>query len=485
MLSSRLFLKLLLVFAGLNVAAALLFGYMFSHSWSWGLATFGFVAVLAASCWFAQHIVRPVKALVDAAEALASGDYRHRAYVANRDELATLARALNRMSDELNARVKQLGQTGDHQLTVLSGMIEGVIAVDQRQRIVLANRAAGRLFAFRPSAVEGRPLLEVLRNHAVHEAVSAALFTGQPQRLEARSTAPYPSGSLRPGSGVQHVDIHVQPLPGQPCSGVVLVMHDTTELRRLESLRRDFIANVSHELKTPLSSIKAYAETLRNGAVHDPDTAQKFLARIDEQADRLHHLILDMLMLARLESDQQVFDIGPVNLPEIVERCLEDHRPAAAAKHIALAVDGGPAPCQVSADREGLREILNNLVDNAIKYTPEGGRVSLSWIGDGLLSREQLPRSEAHPSNTADSAVKDRPLVQINVRDTGIGIKAEHQPRVFERFYRVDKARSRELGGTGLGLSIVKHLVQSFGGTVHVESEQGKGSTFIVKLPSS
>jgi len=414
----------------------------------WGLVAAVCLGVLGLAYWIVGHIIRPVTSLTEAAEAIASGDYHHRVYVGNRDELGRLARTFNRMSRELDGRMRQLSQTGDRQSTVLGGMIEGVIAVDDRQRVVLANRAAGRLFGFRSAAADGRPLLEVVRNHAVREAVTKALATRQPQKLETR----------REGTEKLYVDVHVQPLPGEPCPGVVLVMHDTTELRRLESLRRDFVANVSHELKTPLSSIKAYSETLRNGAMNDPEASQRFLARIEEQADRLHHLIIDMLMLARIESDQQVFEIDAIDVGEVTAACLDNHRPAADAKRIELQVEAAQPACRVRADHEGLREILDNLIDNAIKYTPEGGTVTVAWQPNGSMA-------------------------QIRVRDTGIGIKPEDQRRVFERFYRVDKARSRELGGTGLGLAIVKHLAQSFGGRVGVTSEPGQGSTFSVELP--
>jgi two-component system phosphate regulon sensor histidine kinase PhoR len=418
------------------------------------------------------HIIRPLASLIKAAEAIAAGDYTHRVYVPNRDELGVLARTFNRMSQELNTRMNQLNQTSERQSTVLGGMIEGVIAVDSRQRIVLANRAAGRLFDFRPPTAEGRPLLEVVRNHAVHEAVMTALVTRRAQRLETKS------GIQLPASRIQHLNVHVQPLPGEPCPGVVLVMHDTTELRRLESLRRDFIANVSHELKTPLSSIKAYAETLRNGAMHDPEASQRFLARIEEQSDRLHHLILDMLMLARIESDQQAFEIGPVDVVQVASSCIENQRRAADAKRIQLELRPGDSPCRVRADYEGLREILENLIDNAIKYTPEGGSVMVGWevSGVGCQVSEQNTETRHLTPDTSSS-------IRISVRDTGIGIKPKEQERVFERFYRVDKARSRELGGTGLGLAIVKHLAQSFGGRVSVESEVGQGSTFSVELP--
>jgi two-component system phosphate regulon sensor histidine kinase PhoR len=443
--------------------------------WIWALVAVEFVIAVAISWWIISRILRPVPALAEAAEAIVAGDYKHRVYIGNHDEFGALGRTLNRLSQELDDRMSLVNQSGDRQSTVLGGMIEGVIAVDDRQRIVLANEAAGRLFAFRPPAAEGRPLLEVVRNHALSTAVKNALSSGQSQRLETRShiqnpasTTQHPASDIQhPASNIQHIDIHVQPLPGNPCPGVVLVMHDTTELRRLESLRRDFVANVSHELKTPLSSIRAYAETLRNGALHDPEAGQRFLARIEEQSDRLHHLILDLLMIARIESDQQAFEIGNIDVAEVVAACVEGHRQAAAAKGIALIVNAPSKPCRVRADREGLREILDNLVDNAIKYTPAGGSVTIAW-----RSNDQAPA----PSPQS-------PAVLISVTDTGIGIKPDDQRRVFERFYRVDKARSRELGGTGLGLAIVKHLAQAFGGSVAVESNVGQGSMFTVELP--
>jgi len=460
--------------------------------WAWGLVAAVCVCLFVASYWIVGRILRPMKLLTDAADAIAAGDYEHRLYLSNDDELGSLARTFGRISQDLHARTAQVAQTLRRQSTVLGGMIEGVIAVDDRQRIVLANSAAGRLFAFPAATAEGRPLLEIVRNHAVYEAVTAALASGEPRRVETKSNQPHPM------SGVQRIDIHLQPLPGEPCPGVVLVMHDMTELRRLESLRRDFVANVSHELKTPLSSIKAYTETLRNGAMHDAETTQRFLGRIEEQAERLHRLINDMLMLTRIESDQQPFEIVAVDLPAAVAACLDDHRDTAAAKRIELSVESNLPACRVRADREGLRDILNNLVDNAIKYTPEDGRVTVGW-GRGARSTEQGAESEERgvgsavvqhlvigvkQSSPQPPAPSPQPLIRISVRDTGIGINAKYQERVFERFYRVDKARSREMGGTGLGLAIVKHLAQSFGGSVSVESEPGQGSTFTVELPA-
>jgi len=247
---------------------------------------------------------------------------------------------------------------------------------------------------------------------------------------------------------------------GNPIPGAVVVLHDITDLRRLERMRQEFVANVSHELKTPLSSIKAYAETLRSGAIHDQVNCLKFLGRIEEHADRLDALIADLLRLARIESGDKSFEIGAVPVGNMVHRRSADHQASAQAKRIQLVVAEGDTQLHVRADEEGLRQILDNLIDNAIKYTRESGRVTLRWFStDGKVS--------------------------IEVEDTGIGVSAEDQKRVFERFYRVDKARSREMGGTGLGLAIVKHLAQFFGGEAYVRSELGIGSTFGVRLPGA
>ncbi|MDE2508102.1 MAG: PAS domain-containing sensor histidine kinase, partial [Planctomycetota bacterium] len=248
--------------------------------------------------------------------------------------------------------------------------------------------------------------------------------------------------------------------PGEATTGIVLVLHDVTELRRLERTRRDFVANASHELKTPLSSIKAYTETLLDWGLEDPDVNVRFLTRINEQADRLHQLILDMLSLARLDSGDSGWERRPLAVVPAVEGYVESHRARAESKGLTIvfrttSISRSDA---IMGDEEALRQIVDNLIDNAIKYTPEGGRVE---VGCRLAADE----------------------IRIEVSDTGIGIPRDELPRVFERFYRVDKARSRELGGTGLGLSIVKHLTQALEGRVEVESRLGRGSTFTVYLP--
>ncbi|MEQ8849683.1 ATP-binding protein [Botrimarina sp.] len=412
--------------------------------------------VLLVGFGLVSHVVGPVQELDRAARAMAAGAYRQRAFVGNNDELGQLAQSFNRMSEDLGRQLDELRERDHRQATVLGGMIEGVIAIDGRRHVLFANAAAGKLFGFFPPQVEARPLLEAVRNHALHQAVTAAIESRTPQRLEIDWEE-------------RVMSVQVTPLVGDKTTGAIVVMHDTTELRRLENLRRDFVANVSHELKTPLSAIKANAETLLRGAVDDLENRGRFLQGIDVQADRLSVLIQDMLSLARIESAQQPFAIHAVPIAPAVQECLQDYEQQAEVKGVALAAAGpdGRPDVRVKADPEGLRIILNNLVDNAIKYTPAGGAVRVSW------------------SETDGAAGGPPGVVRIQVADTGVGIPGEKIARVFERFYRVDEARSREMGGTGLGLSIVKHLAQSFGGSVSVDSRPKEGSRFVVTLPAA
>jgi two-component system phosphate regulon sensor histidine kinase PhoR len=414
----------------------------------WSVAGLVSLAVLAMSYWLTVRICRPVAHLTSAADSIAAGQYGARVYVTSRDEIGRLGESFNHMSQELAKQVSDLRETTEQLSTVLGGMAEGVIALDLQQHILFANAAVGDLLAFDPDGARGRPLLGTIRIHALHEAVVQTLNAPTALRREIEfGEAP-----------AKIVRARFTRLPGDPCPGVVIVMNDVTELRRLESLRQEFVANVSHELKTPLSSIKAYAETLRDGAINDPDNNLQFIERIEDNAERLHQLILDLLSLARVESGRQAFDIVDVSIVDVADACLADHAAAATAKHLQLSRQHTEEGFRVRADADGLREILDNLVDNAIKYTQDGGRVSISW------------RSEDG-------------MCVIDVEDSGIGIAPDDQARLFERFYRVDKARSRELGGTGLGLAIVKHLTQSFGGRVAVRSTPGEGSTFSILLP--
>ncbi len=414
--------------------------------WSVGLLV-GFSG-LVITYWLTQRIIRPIKELTVAAEDIATGNYPNRIEVHSSDEVGTLARSFEHMSRELQSREKQLRVSGQQQDAVLGGMAEGVLAVDARQQVLFANAAAGRALSFQPDEIVGSPLLEVVRSHELREIVEQTLRSGE----LCQGDLSWQADTMRT------LNIHATPLPGDPCPGVVLVLHDVTELKHLEGLRQQFIANVSHELKTPLSSIKAYTETLINGALGDSESAPRFLRRIDEQADRLHALILDMLSLARIEAGGAALELSEIPLQQVIAACLTDCEERAKAAQIELQNEAGSDSTIVRADEESLMQILDNLVDNAIKYTPSGGAIVI----------------RCHQEST--EAV-------IEVSDTGIGIAPEHLERLFERFYRVDKARSRELGGTGLGLSIVKHLCQTMGGSVSVESKLGQGSTFQVRIP--
>jgi two-component system phosphate regulon sensor histidine kinase PhoR len=418
------------------------------------------VAAMVLAFWLARRITFPLQELTAGVERISEGDLGHKVYAVAKDEVGDLARAFNHMSAQLAAQLAQVDEDRQQLRTILGSMVEGVVALDADARIVFANDRAGQLLDFRNSRVIGRRLWEIVRHRALQDLVRRA-FEG-PEDCEKEISVE--------GPVAKSLTVHAARLPGKPVRGVVLVLHDTSELRRLERLRQEFVANVSHELKTPLSVIKASVETLLDGAIEDPKHRMSFLEQIGEQADRLHFLILDLLSLARIESSAEVYDYEAVEVEPLIARCVERHRARAEAKGQKLQAVAPPAktngdgsagtPVNLAAwaDEEALSQILDNLVDNALKYTPPGGEIWVRW----------RPEPE---------------YISLEVEDTGIGIPERDLPRIFERFYRVDKARSRELGGTGLGLSIVKHLAGAMRGTVGASSTIGKGSKFCVRLP--
>ena len=418
----------------------------------WMLGGYVGLAALLATYLIVARITKPLDRLKAATGAIAAGNYEYTIPVdqASKNELDILAITLNNMSTSLIERDSQLRRRSQTQIAVLEGMLNSVVAVDRNKRIMFANSAAGKTLNFKPEAVVMRPLLEVMRSHELQDVAQQALDSGQHLRHELQWH----------GASKRTFDVHASPLPGESCPGVVLVLHEVTELKRLEVIRQQFVANVSHELKTPLSSIKAYAETLLGGAISDSQHNQRFLQRIDEQTDRLHELIQDMLSIARIESGQAILEIVDVPLARVIGICATDFESQAKAADVRLINRTLDSPFVVRADEDGLSQIVNNLVDNAIKYTPREGNVTIDCRQEGGE-------------------------VILEVADTGIGINPRHHDRLFERFYRVDKARSRELGGTGLGLSIVKHLSQAMGGSVSLESQPGEGSTFCVRLPNA
>uniref|UniRef100_A0A7C2K019 histidine kinase n=1 Tax=Schlesneria paludicola TaxID=360056 RepID=A0A7C2K019_9PLAN len=449
MLSSQLFWRVFVVLAALTTGTAVAWVLL-----PGAVAAPVMAALTVAACIIVvRHIIGPLEALTRAAQQIAGGESPADVPVHSHNEIGRLAAAFNSMGQQLSSRIhdlqeqrRQSEQNHARLETVLGAMLEGVLAIDVDQRLLFANNAALRLLDLKPTGMIGRPIWEGVRQAAVQELVRQAFAGENPPRLEFDLPRTHST-----------VAATVSRLPGDPSPGIVLVLHDVTELRRLENLRREFVQNVSHELKTPLSSISAYADTLLEGALEDEGCNRQFVERIAEQADRLHTLILDLLALARLEGDEHAFDVEPTDVTRIVTASLDAHAGVAQAKQLTLTADGPGEPVFGLADDEGLRTILDNLLDNAINYTPEGGQITVRWRQDGSA-------------------------VHIAVTDTGVGIAREHQARIFQRFYRIDKARSRELGGTGLGLAIVKHLCQVFGGSISVHSALGQGSTFTVEL---
>jgi two-component system phosphate regulon sensor histidine kinase PhoR len=413
-------------------------------------------AALACSAWLARGITRPLEDLTKAAEYVGEGAGAPRVLPEHEDEVGALGRTFNRMSTRLAQRMARLEADRQQLTAILGGMVEGVVGLDAGQRIVFANERAVQLLELPAGACVGRRLWEVVRQRPLLDVVQRALSGTEPRREELSWS----------GAAARSLTVHAASLPGAPpesaVRGAVLVLHDTSELRRLERLRQEFVANVSHELKTPLSVIKACIETLLDG-VEDAGHRTHFLEQIAGQSDRLHALILDLLSLARIESGDELFDFQAVPVGDVVHAAVERHRPRAEGRHQRLLVNGTgaePDGLAVWADEEAVETVLENLLDNALKYTPEGGEVRVGWQArDGQ--------------------------VLLEVADTGIGIPEADLPRIFERFYRVDKARSREMGGTGLGLSIVKHLAQAMRGSVRAASRLGHGTTFIVTLPQA
>jgi len=407
-----------------------------------------FLVTTALAGAFASSLAGPLREVMDAARRFAAGDLAARSRVSRRDELGELARILDRSADQLQARITEIGRDRARTEAILSAMEDGVLAVDHRGVVILANEALRRRLALADPV--GRHYMEVLRQREVAQALEQVLSAGQRVSLEMEMRRPRRDYAL---AGV--------PFPGAEAAphGAVLTFHDVTERRRLDQVRRDFVANASHELRTPLTSIKGFVEALEDGAVAEPATAQRFLGKIRAHADRMALLVADLLELSRLESGERPPRWEPVVSTALVEEVVASFAEAARRKDLALVPAGGDA-CEVVSDPERLRGILENLVENAVKYTPAGGRVEVS--------------SGAGPDGG----------VLFTVSDDGPGIAAEHLPRIFERFYRVDKARSRDQGGTGLGLSIVKHLAEGMRASVAVESEPGRGTRFTVTVPS-
>jgi len=393
-----------------------------------------------------RGISRPVAELTRAAKRLAAGDRTARIGRYPQNELGELARSFDRMADVLQEELEAVERARDRLSAVLEGMAEGVMLLDVEGRIVLWNRALEDLLRLELEP-RGRTPAELVRSPELQEAVREILEGEEQRVLEVRT-------STRPQ---RILEVHLGRILGRE-GGAVAVFHDVTEQRRVEKVRRDFVANVSHELRTPLSAIRAAVETLLEGALMDPKFSHHFVEVIGRHTERLQRLLDDLLDLARIESGHTPPSMEPIRADALMDAAAGTVASLAQSRGVELIREPTEEPLVIRGDRRQLEQALVNLLDNAVKYTDPPGRVVLS-----IRRRDR----EVH----------------LEVSDTGVGIPEEHIPRIFERFYRVDKARSRQLGGTGLGLAIVKHIVQAHGGRVEVESTPGKGSTFRVVLP--
>ncbi len=402
-------------------------------------------ALLSAA--LASPLAATLNEVMDVARRFAQGDLQARSRVRRRDEVGELARMVNRSADQLQERITEIARDRARIGAILSAMDDGVMAVDHRGIVVLANQALRDGLQLQDPV--GRHYLEVVRQSEVGTLLEEVLGTGARQTSEVVM--------LRGGRAYAVTGVRFPGPEGQP-HGAVLTFHDVTERHRVERLRRDFVANASHELRTPLTSVRGFVEALEDGALDEPATGRRFLAKIRVHADRMAALVSDLLELSRLESGERPLRWERLRPADVVEDVVASLGEQARGRQIVVSADAASAP-EVTSDGDRLRQILENLLENAVKYTPPGGHVAV--------------RARAG---------EDRSVV-FEVEDDGPGIPAEHLPRIFERFYRVDKARSREVGGTGLGLSIVKHLAEGMGGAVSVSSEPGRGSRFTVRIP--
>lgn len=410
------------------------------------------IALLAAAATLviSRRASRPLEELKRAAQRYARGDLGRAPVVPIDNEFADLADAMTEMAAQLDDRINALARQSNEREVVLSSMTEGVLAVDARERLLNVNRAAAQLLGIQPDESRGRSLPELIRNTELQRVVRETLSGGQPVEGEV---------ALQRG-GERFVQVRGSSLRNAQGEsiGAVIVLSDVTNLRRLENVRRDFVANVSHELKTPVTSIKGFVETLLDGAMREPAEAERFLKIIAKQANRLDAIIDDLLNLAQIERDRErgQIHLELTALKEPLQAAIQTCEAKADAKQITIELKCPDADATIDAAL--LEQAVVNLIDNAIKYSDAGSRI------------------EVKVSQTSTDTV-------VSVRDEGCGIEEQHQARIFERFYRVDKARSRNLGGTGLGLAIVKHIAQAHGGNVSVESAPGKGSVFSIHLP--
>lgn len=410
-----------------------------------------FVVAALISYRIALGLTKPLEKITQVAKRIKNMDYRARVEVKKNDEIGELGNAINAMADSLQIQMTRIRENENHLQSVLSNMINGVVMMDSQGSILIMNDRAEQILGISASKLIGRHYREIKQQYELSQLIMEGFETRK--HIHEEITFYYPEERL--------LELNLVPIyqtRGTEFSGILLVLQDVSAIRRLERMRSEFVANVSHELKTPIAAVKGFAETLLGGAVKDEETAKAFLEIIYDESERLNRLIGDILELSKIESRRVPLILSPVNIAQFMVNTIAILEVSAHRKHINVNLSA-PEELYMEADEDRLRQIFVNLLSNAISYTPEGGKVE---VRISLTEQEQ---------------------VRIEISDTGIGIPEKDLPRIFERFYRVDKARSRSSGGTGLGLSIVKHLVELHKGTITVQSVVGKGTTFILELP--
>ncbi len=416
---------------------------------SLSLASLLILAIVGgATLLVSRRFTNRVDRLTAFSRRVAEGDFHSEPSGSSGDALDSLGSSLNQTAARLDQTIRTLTEERNLSSAILGSMVEGVAVVNASERVLFSNPSFASVLGLGAPPQPGSGLVEVVRQTELIEAVRKVL-AGEP-RVESEIV----TGTLR-----QHFfAATVAAVRTTQANGAVVVLHDITDLRKLERVRRDFVANVSHEFRTPLTAIQGFSETLLGGAMNDPQNRDRFLGIILEHARRLARLTDDLLMLSKMDADRLELELRRLPPEQLVAGCVETAHPRAVEKDLRLSVNLGKKLPEIAGDRRRLTEVLQNLIDNAIQYTPAGGQIMVS----------------AETSNSE---------VVFTVSDTGIGIPVADQPRIFERFYRVDVARSREVGGTGLGLSIAKHLMEAHGGRLWVESEVGHGSQFHFSVP--
>jgi two-component system phosphate regulon sensor histidine kinase PhoR len=430
------------------------------------IAVLSLILASGIAILWSRRMARQLRQMIGFARDVSRGQTAPRLSVASRDEIADLAAALNAMAADIKGILQRLEEEGQRSRTIVESMGEGLLVLDAHGHISLVNPAAERLLNLQRNAALGRTPLEVLRNNEMDDLLKAAIR--KEGGAAAEITLIHPRRRILAGTAVAMRDSQ------GAVQGTVLALRDITQLKLLEEMRMGFVLNVSHELRTPLTAIRGYAETLLDGGLDDRENAKKFLEVIHRHSERLGRLLNDLLELSNIELERTPLQLRPVAVLEAARQVATLLASQAEKKQIRLVIAVPDDVPPVLADRDRLVQILVNLVDNAIKYTPEGGGVTMTAQRvSGLAEPIMAPQQDV-----------SGPFVEIAVIDTGIGIPQKDLPRLTERFYRVDKARSRELGGTGLGLAIVKHLVAAHGGALSIESRLGEGTQVRIAFPA-